>query len=140
MKPALRIGVVAIVVLIAGGIDVVAPRSIGVIGEAEAIIGRPMTPVSYAGVARRTAYRGAVATSAAVAATAAAPPPPPPPPPPSQQGAAPAGSVPVGTIVTALPAGCTSAPKGNVEYYLCGGTYYRATFQGNNLVYVVQQP
>lgn len=50
--------------------------------RAEARIGRPLTPVSYAGVARRTtrrvAYTGAAATSAAAAsaaAAAAAPPP-----------------------------------------------------------------
>jgi hypothetical protein len=39
------------------------------------IIGRPLTPMSYAGVARRTAYRGAYyagAAGAAAAATAAA--------------------------------------------------------------------
>lgn len=50
------------------------------------IIGRPFTPLSYAGVARRTAYRGAYYRGAAVAAGAAAtaaaaayyaPPPPP---------------------------------------------------------------
>jgi hypothetical protein len=51
------------------------------------MIGRPFTPMSYAGVARRTAYRGAyyagATAAAATAATAAAyhayPPPPPPP-------------------------------------------------------------
>jgi hypothetical protein len=36
------------------------------------IIGRPLTPLSYAGVARRTAYRGAVYAGAAGAAAAAA--------------------------------------------------------------------
>jgi hypothetical protein len=29
---------------------------------------------------------------------------------------------------------------GGVEYQNCGGVYYRAAFQGNNLVYVVQAP
>lgn len=48
------------------------------------IIGLPFTPLSYAGVARRTAYRGAWYAGAASAAAAAAyhpyyPPPPPPP-------------------------------------------------------------
>jgi hypothetical protein len=37
------------------------------------IIGMPLTPVSYAGVARRTAYRGAFYAGAAVGAAAAAP-------------------------------------------------------------------
>jgi hypothetical protein len=36
------------------------------------IIGRPLTPLSFAGVARRTAYRGAVYAGAAAAAGAAA--------------------------------------------------------------------
>lgn len=39
------------------------------IASAEARVGRPLTPVSYAGVARRTTRRTVVATSAAVAAT-----------------------------------------------------------------------
>ena len=55
-----------------------------------------------------------------------------------QQAAAAAPAI--GTVVPALPAGCTSAPKGGVEYQKCGSTYYRAGFQGNNLVYVVAQP
>lgn len=37
------------------------------------IIGRPMTPMSFAGVARRTAYRGAYYAGAASAAAVAAP-------------------------------------------------------------------
>jgi hypothetical protein len=44
-----------------------------VVTEAQAIIGRPATPMSYAGVARRTTARavtaGAVAAGAAAAAT-----------------------------------------------------------------------
>ena len=115
----------------------------------EAIIGMPFTPMSYAGVARRTAYREVAYTSAAVAATsasaaaaanasaaaaakAAAPPAPPP--------APAAGPVPIGTVVQALPPGCVPAPIRGVAYQDCGGTFYRAAFQGNNLVYVVSQP
>lgn len=47
------------------------PRSIvdaGLIASAQARVGRPATPVSYAGVARRTTRRTVAATSAAVAA------------------------------------------------------------------------
>jgi hypothetical protein len=113
------------------------PLRIGLVPQAHAIVGAPLTPLSYAGVARRTAYRSTVAaTSAAAATTAAAAKPaaPPPPPPPA------AGPLPVGMVVTQLPAGCVSAPISGVEYYLCGGNYYRASFQGNNLVYVVQKP
>jgi hypothetical protein len=48
--------------------------------------------------------------------------------------------LPLGTVVAALPAGCTPTPVGGVEYYYCGGNFYRATFQGNNLVYVTAKP
>lgn len=143
------------------------PSRVALVGDAQAIVGRPLTPVSYAGVARRTAYRSAVVvTSAAVATTAvvatsaaaansaaaaqaaqsaqasqaaaeqaaaaaraSAPPP-----------ASGAGAAAVGTVVGQLPGGCVSAPISGVEYYLCNGTYYRAAFQGNNLVYVVAKP
>src|SRR5262245_66497820 len=43
----------------------------GLVSSAQAVIGRPLTPVSYAGVARRTTRR-TVAVGAAAAETAAA--------------------------------------------------------------------
>jgi hypothetical protein len=46
--------------------------SVSLVSSAHAIIGRPVTPLSYAGVARRTTRR-AVAAGAAVGAAAAAP-------------------------------------------------------------------
>ena len=58
------------------------------VGDAAAIIGRPMTPGSVAGVARRTVRRTAVVATVATAPPAyyyAYPPPAPPPPPPPQQ-------------------------------------------------------
>ena len=68
----------------------------------------------------------------------------------SQQQMAPAASaplpaktgkpLPLGTVVHALPTGCTSTPVGGVEYYYCGGNFYRAVFQGNQLVYVTAKP
>ena len=134
------------------------PVRTGVIGDAQAIIGRPATPVSYAGVARRTAVREvAVVETAAVRRPRRPPPQPPhrrrrPPHPPRQRPRRPprpnrrrprrprVPAAPVGTVVGALPAGCVSAPISGVEYYLCNGTYYRAAFQGNNLVYVVSRP
>jgi len=127
--------------------------------ETAAIVGAPATPVSVAGVARRTTRRTAVVASSATAAAAttsaaqasaasaqasaaaasasaaqasaaqaaaAAP--------------APSGAPAVGTVVAALPAGCTQVQKNGVAYSDCGGVYYRAAFQGENLVYVVQQP
>jgi hypothetical protein len=61
--------------------------------------------------------------------------------PPAQTAApAAAGTPAVGSIVKTLPAGCTQEAKGGVEYQRCGNVYYRAAFQGNSLVYVVQQP
>jgi len=121
----------------------------GLVPDAHAVVGAPLTPVSGAGVARRTTRRTVAATSANTAATqqqqaataqqqaataqqqaATA----------QQQAAAarPAGAPPVGTVVSALPAGCKPETKNNVEYQNCGGVYYRAAFQSDNLVYVVQ--
>jgi hypothetical protein len=48
--------------------------------------------------------------------------------------------LPIGTVVSTLPTGSTATTIGNVEYYQYGGNYYRAVFQGNNLVYVTAQP
>jgi hypothetical protein len=65
--------------------------------------------------------------------TAAAAPPAPP--------AASAGKpLPLGTVVPTLPTGCTATPVSGVEYYYCGGNFYRAVFQGNTLVYVTAKP
>jgi len=110
-----------------------------------------LTPEAEAvmGVRRRTRRRTAVVVgsaaavgSAATAQTAAAQQPAAP----AQQPAAPAAPaatgkpLPLGTVVSALPAGCTSTPVGGVEYYYCGGNFYRAVFQGNQLVYVTAKP
>ena len=140
---------VSLPMLLLADISPESPLGVGLVREAAAIVGAPLTPVSYAGVARRTTRRAVAVTSSSAAAAssqqqqaaaqqqaataqqAAATPPPAPP-----AGAAPA----VGAIVSTLPAGCVAAPKGGIEYYQCGGVYYRTAFQGNNLVYVVQQP
>jgi hypothetical protein len=49
-------------------------------------------------------------------------------------------ALPLGTVVTSLPAGCTPVASGGIEYQKCGANYYRTAFQGNNLVYVTAQP
>lgn len=72
--------------------------------------------------------QAAAAQQKAAAATPAPPP------------AAPGQPLPMGTVVSALPKGCVSTPVGGVEYYYCGGNFYRAVFQGNQLVYVTAQP
>ena len=51
-----------------------------------------------------------------------------------------AAQLPLGTVVPALPAGCVKTPVGGVEYFYCAGNFYRAAFQGNNLVYVTTKP
>lgn len=113
------------------------------VDEANAIIGRPITPLSYAGVARRTSRRVVrrnVAYSSAAAATyttAPAPAPTQPAPPPANR---PAGAPPIGTVVNQLPSGCVSSPHGGIEYFNCNGVFYRPVVQGNNLVYMVQNP
>jgi hypothetical protein len=71
------------------------------------------------------------AAAAKQEAAAATPPPP----------AAAAGKpLPLGTVVSALPQGCVATPVGGVEYYYCGGNFYKAAFQGNQLVYVTAKP
>ncbi|MGB5450964.1 MAG: hypothetical protein WBM71_06230 [Sedimenticolaceae bacterium] len=116
------------------------PLSIHLISDAHAIIGLPFTPLSIAGVARRTAFRTAVWSGALANQTAAAqaayyqPPVAPPPP------ATATGTLPIGTVVHTLPAGCTSTPVEGVDYYYCSGNFYRAAFSGNNLVYVTAKP
>jgi hypothetical protein len=134
-KPLVLAGALAALVAVDFATD--APLGLRLMGDAHAIVGVPLSPVSYAGVARRTTRRvvateATVATEQKAAAAAAAPPPAAPPP---------AGPVPLGTVVHALPPGCAATPIKGVEYYNCApGVYYRAVFQGNNLVYVATQP
>jgi hypothetical protein len=139
-----------------------APASLTLVQEARAVVGAPLTPVSAAGVARRTTRRVVVAESSATQASAATTAT-------AQQQAAtaqqqsataqqqsataqqqsataqqqaaasrPPGAPAVGAVVSALPAGCKPETRNGVEFQNCGGVYYRAAFQGNNLVYVVQ--
>ena len=132
----------ALPLLYVAGISTEAPTGVTLLREAHAVVGAPLTPVSAAGVARRTTRRVVVAetsaTQAAAESTAAT----------QQQQAAtaqqqaatarPPGAPAIGTVVTTLPAGCKPETRDGVEYQNCGGVYYRAAFQGANLVYVVQ--
>jgi len=96
------------------------------------------------GVRRRAFRRGAVigASSAAASQKAAEPPPPDPAPAPAPAPtpASASGALPLDTVVTSLPAGCTTTVVSNISYSKCGADYYRATFQGSNLVYVTVKP
>ena len=142
------------------------PMRLGFVTDAEAIIGMPRTPLSVAGVARRSMYReaavvstvavtsavaanaatanmaaaNAAAAQAAAANTAAA-----------QAAAANAAAaaaaaqaaqaaLPIGSTVPYLPPGCNSMVISGVNYFNCAGVYYRAGFQGNNVVYIVSAP
>ena len=138
------------------------PLRLGFVKNAEAIIGMPWTPLSFAGVARRSMYREAAWNAAAVTlplpmllprmlayANACC-------------GAdcgrecrrcsgcrsqrccrrreRPELPLPIGTVVPYLPPGCTSTVISGVNYFNCAGVYYRAGFQGNNVVYIVSAP
>ena len=116
-----------------GDLQLTPTLRIGLFSDANAVLG----------VRRRTARRTAVvvhsadeaayaqANAAAAAATPA--------PAPAPAATAP-GALPLGTIVSVLPTGCTPVTSGSVQYQHCGPDYYRATFQANNLVYVTAQP
>ena len=80
-----------------------------VMNTAEAVIGRPASPTSVAGVKRRTRRRTA-------------------------------RRVTVGRRVNTLPSGCTKVIKRGVTYHHCGGVHYRPYYQGNTVVYVVEEP
>ena len=135
--------------------------SINMFRQAEAVVGAPLTPVSYRGVARRTTRRtvhvasSAAATSSAAAAEQAA-----------QQAqtaatqatyaveqanaaneqalaaAQPAGgTLPVGSTVPSLPSGCDSRTVNDQSYFVCGANWFRPAMQEGNIVYsVVSQP
>lgn len=74
--------------------------------ESEAVVGRPATPVSYAGVARRTTRRTATASAAYSGAATAA-------------------------YISTLPAGCVMT--GGV--YVCGTARYAPYYNGPTVVY-----
>lgn len=124
----------AFFVLFGAGLAPDAPLGLGVLPEARAVVGAPLTPASAAGVARRTTRRTVAVTSTATAAAAT----------PQtvvvQTAPATSGALPIGTVVAALPAGCSTMTMSGVEYYKCGPDYYRTAYQGTNLVYVTAQP
>lgn len=103
---------------------------------AEAVVGRPLTPVSVAGVSRRTARRttrrvayrrpfvppvpvaGAVVAGAAMTATAVA----------------------IGTTFASRPSGCREQAVGGITYLSCDGTWFQPQMQGGQVVYTVVAP
>ena len=128
------------------------PLRLRFVSDAQAIIDMPWTPLSFAGMARRSMYREAAWNAAAVnaaaansaaanmayanaaaaqasaansaAAQAAA----------ANAQAAAAAALPIGTTVPYLPPNCTSSVINAVNYFNCNGVYYKAGFKGNNVV------
>ena len=156
------IGVLVILSIVDFSLDV--PLRFGFARRAEAIIGMPWTPLSFAGVARRSMYRAAVYNTAAInaasynaaaanyayanaaqaqaaAANAAA----------AQAAAAnaaaaaaaaqkAAAALPIGSTVPYLPPNCSSTVISGTNYFNCSGVYYKPGFEGNHIVYIVSQP
>ena len=102
----------------AGDFDAATQFGFSVIQDAEARLGRPLSPVSVAGVHRRTRRRTAAVTAAIVTRPVVV-------------------THAVGSSITVLPTGCTILPYGGVNYHSCGGIYYRPAFQGNVVIYQV---
>jgi hypothetical protein len=123
---ALGVLVVIAALAVAGELTGTGPLLLGG-GEAHAVIGRPLTPLSYAGVARRTTRRAAYAGAyggvyggvyaGAAPVVAAAP------------------VVPTAGVVTALPGGCARADAAGGVYYQCGDARYQPYYYGSTLVY-----
>lgn len=119
------------------------------VSDAEARVGRPLTPVSVAGAtrrhARRSVYGAAVVTTAAVATTAVVL---------SQPSTVvieqpvtvveqpvtvvqQSSPLPIGSTVPSLPTGCDSKTVNNTSYFSCAGNWYKPAMQGGNVVYLV---
>ena len=97
------------------------------------VVGASVASADYAASASHQQAASTQQQSAPPPQPAAAPPPAPAP-------AATGQPLPLGTVVKALPSGCTSTPVGGVDYFYCGGNFYRAAFQGNEVVYVTAKP
>jgi len=139
------------ILLFAGDLDESTQFGFRIIQDAEARVGRPLTPVSVAGVRRRTRRRTAVGTAAIVgtaavvatptyvtpattyvepAATTVV----------VESAPTPASATPmlaVGTVISALPSGCNSLTVAGASYFNCNGTYLKPALQGDSLAYVV---
>jgi hypothetical protein len=66
-KSTVKVTLIASAALISGLVADISWEGGLVVSEAQAVIGRPLTPMSYAGVARRTTRRAIYATSVYVA-------------------------------------------------------------------------
>lgn len=141
MKTIIKFSILAVAMSLAYFSDISfqpAKMTIGLefVSEAQAVLG----------VRRRSARRGAAvgyeagaaaansanATAAQTAAPAAAP------------AAAPTppvyGPLPVGTVISVLPADCAPVTAAGVQYQHCGDNFFQAVLQGSNLVYITATP
>ena len=158
------VGKVLLVVLTVAMLDAIEVLPVSFIRPAHARIGRPITPVSYAGARRRTARRSvcaatAVTVAASSAASSAA----------SAQAAAeqqaaiaqqqaavaqqqaaeaqrqaaaaqestPGIQLPAGTVLPSLPQGCESVTISGASYFHCGQTWMKPALSGGQIVYMV---
>jgi hypothetical protein len=135
MKPICKIAG-AVIILFLMFIADIPYLSEKLVPEAQALRGRGAAFVVGAAVGSASASSDSASTSQQQAATAqqqsaTA----------QQQAAASSGTkLPLGTVVSALPAGCAPSTVGGVNYYYCGENFYQAMYQGNTLVYVTTQP
>ena len=133
MKTLVKIATISIVLALMFIADIPL-LPVDLVPEAHAILGvrRRTAVVAYsAGTASASAAAASSQQAAAAEQEAAAA---------AQQQAAAAkaaSGVPVGTVVQSLPAECTAVTVSGVQYQDCDGSFYKAAFQGNNLVYVV---
>ena len=149
MKPIMKMAATTTVLLLMLIVDIPL-MPVELVPEAQAIFGvrRRTAIIAYsAGAARGSAEAAASQQQAAASQQQAAA---------AQQEAAAAqqeaaaakqqlakstSAVPIGTVVETLPEKCIPVTVGNTQYQDCNGTFYKAAFQGNKLVYVsVEKP
>jgi hypothetical protein len=132
MKPRYKIAG-AVILLCSMPIADIPGLSVKLVSEAHALRGRgaAFAVGAAAGSAASSSSAAASQQQAATAQQQAAS---------AQQQAASGKSLPLGTVVATLPAGCTATPVGEVNYYYCGGNFYQAVYEGSTLKYITTKP
>jgi hypothetical protein len=134
MKPITIAGVVIAIALIAPTVaQAQYGHTIRVRRRTAVVVGTTVHAADQAAAQQHAAQQQAAQPQAAAAPAAPAPAPAATPAP---TPVAPGQPMPIGAVVPALPSGCTSTTVSGVEYYHCGPDWYRAMFQGDQLVYV----
>lgn len=96
------------------GVGMLTPGSF-LVKDAEARLGRPVSPGSVAGVARRTTRRHERRHHYQHHHRRIA----------------------VGSYVAVMPSYCSSVRRHGSRYYICDNVYYRPYYEGNDVVYIV---